>query len=117
MTGSVHVSQHIRCPADRAYSFIRDPANLPAWAAGVSDDMTLEFVARNDLGVLDHTVVLPDGTAFYNPMRVLPDGDECEVVFTLRPLLGVTDEDVEADVTAIRRDLLTLKQLLEPAES
>lgn len=61
MSGSRHVSQVIHCPAGRACSYVRDPANLPAWAAGVGDDMTLEFVPRNALGVLDHTVVLPDG--------------------------------------------------------
>ena len=110
MTGSRHVSERIACPAERAYAFVRDPANLPRWAAGVSDEMTLEFVPRNDLGVLDHTVVLPDGRSFYNPMRVIPDGDGCEVVFTLRPVPGT---DVEADAAAIARDLLTLRQILE----
>ena len=110
MTGSRHLSERIGCPADRAYDFVRDPANLPRWAAGVSDDMVLEFVARNDLGVLDHTVVLPDGSSFYNPMRVIPDGDGCEVVFTLRPVTGT---DVEADAASIARDLLALREILE----
>lgn len=110
MTASRHVSQRIACPADRAYAFVRDPANLPRWAAGVSADMVLEFVPHNDLGVLDHTVVLPDGSSACNPMRVIPDGDGCEVVFTLRPAPGT---DVEADAAAVAADLRTLKQVLE----
>ena len=56
---------------------------------------------------------LPDGTTFNNPMRVIADGTGCEVVFTLRRRLDQSDDDYEADTTAIRTDLATLKQLLE----
>ncbi len=126
----MHISQSVRCPAQTAYAFARDPANLPAWAAGLGGpftevdgqwrrstpegDVVLEFVEANDLGVLDHTVVLPDGTSVANPMRVLPDGDDaCEVVFTLRRQAGMTDDDVARDAAAVAQDLLTLKRVLE----
>jgi hypothetical protein len=39
---------------------------------------------RNDFGVLDHVVALPSGESVYNPLRVIPDGEASEVVFTLR---------------------------------
>lgn len=129
----MHLSQHVRCPARVAYAYTRDPANLPVWAAGLGGsftevggqwrmstpegDVVLEFVAPNEHGVLDHTVVLPDGTTVLNPMRVLPDGDdECEVVFTLRRQPGMTNADFDRDAAAVRRDLRTLKQVLESVD-
>ena len=39
--------------------------------------------SEHDHGVLDHDVTLPSGETVHNPMRVIPDGDGCEVVFTL----------------------------------
>ena len=42
------------------------------------------YVPRNEYGVLDHHVTLPAGEVVYNPMRVIADADQCEVVFTLR---------------------------------
>ena len=130
-TTSVHVSQHIDCPADVAYAYARDPANLPAWAAGLggsiafvdgqwrassaAGEVVVEFVPVNELGVLDHTVVLSDGTSIDNPMRVLPDGEACEVVFTLRRQPSMTDRDFDEDAAAVARDLVTLKRVLESA--
>ncbi len=126
----MHVSQSVRCPAQVAYAFASDPANLPVWAAGLGGafaevdgrwrastpdgEVQLVWAPLNDLGVLDHTVVAPDGTSSYNPMRVLADGDDaCEVVFTLRRRPGMTDEDVEQDAAAVAEDLRTLARVLE----
>lgn len=130
MDTSRHIAQHVRCSAGEAYAFASDPANLSAWAAGLGGpveqvggqwrvtspdgEVVLEFAPANDFGVLDHTVVLPDGTRFANPVRVLADGDECEVVFTLRRRPGMTDEDVDRDAAAVAADLRTLARLLEP---
>jgi hypothetical protein len=129
MPRSLHLSQHVECPAQVAYDFARDPARLHLWAAGLGGafveldgewrmstpegDVLLRFAPRNELGVLDHTVVLPDGTSVDNPMRVLADGDGCEVVFTLRRRPAMSDEDVERDAAAVTQDLATLKRLLE----
>jgi hypothetical protein len=112
------------------YVFASDPANLPLWAAGLGGsfmqvdgrwrastpdgEVELVWTPPNDLGVLDHSVVLPDGTSSYNPMRVVPDGDDaCEVVFTLRRRPSMTDEDVERDAAAVAEDLRTLARVLE----
>lgn len=127
--GSVHVSQSVRCAASAACAYARDPRNLSAWASGLGGpvveadgrwvvrtadgDVVVEFVPENEHGVLDHVVVLPDGTRVLNPLRVIPDGDDCEVVFTLRRRPGMTDADVEDDRAAVARDLLTLARLLE----
>ncbi len=71
------------------------------------------FVPRNQFGVLDCHVTLPSGEAFYDPMRVFPDGNGCEVVFALRREAGMSDEDFERDAAAVIADLATLKHVLE----
>lgn len=71
------------------------------------------FVPRNEYGVLDHDVTLPNGETVYNPMRVIADGTGCEVIFTLRQRDGVTAEEFEHDAAAVATDLATLKRLLE----
>ena len=81
----------------------------PAGRAGFA------FVERNEFGVLDHEVTLPSGDVIYNPMRVVPNGDRCEVVFTLRRLPGMSDEDFERDAGLVQADLIRLKQLMEVA--
>jgi hypothetical protein len=48
-------------------------------------------------------------------MRVIPDGDGCEVVFTLRRLPDVSDEDFERDAGLVQADLTRLKHVVEAA--
>ena len=111
------------------YAFAVVPENLPRWAAGLgtagerSGDawvaqmevgpVTVRFVERNELGVLDHIVTLPDGQEVYNPMRVVPNGTGSEVSFTLFRLPGMTDAQLKADAAQVQRDLETLKGILE----
>ena len=113
MNDARHLSISIARDPAAIYDYVCNPANLPHWAAGLSGalgDVDVEFTPRNDLGVLDHVVTLPDGQRVFNPLRVLPNGDGSEVVFTLFALEGV---DVESDAAAVSRDLATLKRLLE----
>ncbi|HEY8590010.1 MAG TPA: hypothetical protein VIL55_10700 [Naasia sp.] len=69
--------------------------------------------AANEHGVLDHEVLLPDGTVSFNPLRVVPNQEGSEVIFTLYRRDGMTDAEVDADADAILRDLTTLKGGLE----
>lgn len=126
---SRHICERIDCSPQAVYEFASDPAHLSEWAPGLGsaveragDKWFVEtpmgrvgfaFAPRNELGVLDHEVTLPSGEAFYNPMRVVPDGDACEVVFTLRRQQGMTDEEFERDAAAVAADLATLKRLPE----
>ncbi|MEN3537393.1 SRPBCC family protein [Microbispora sp. ZYX-F-249] len=126
---SRHISERIDRPADEVYEYASDPANLPTWAPGLGEAVEnvdgqwfvqtpsgrvgFAFVERNAYGVLDHEVTLPSGEVVYNPMRVIPDGDGCEVVFTLRRLPGVSDEDFARDAGLVQADLTRLKQVLE----
>lgn len=113
MWNAHHLTVSIARPPAEVIAFAGDPANLGAWAAGVSDDMDVTFLPGRDLGILDHDVVLPDGSAFHNPLRVLANDAGSEVVFTLYRREGVTDAQFAADVAAITADLTRLKELLE----
>ncbi len=127
---SQHISIGIDRPATEVYEVAADPLNLPKWAAGLAGSrvehdgeqwftdspmgrVTFRFAPRNDLGVLDHDVTLPSGETVYNPLRVISDGDGCEVIFTLRQAPAMTDEDFERDADAVAKDLATLKSLVE----
>ncbi|MYT74399.1 MULTISPECIES: SRPBCC family protein [unclassified Streptomyces] len=127
---SRHIGVHVHRTADEVYAYAADPRNLPAWAHGlgtsieeidgawVADSSPLgrvvvSFVPRNDLGVLDHHVTLPSGETFHNPVRVIPDGDESEVVFTLRRQPDMSDADFERDADTVAADLHRLRGLVE----
>jgi hypothetical protein len=126
---SRHLTVTIDRPAAEVYAYVRDPAHLPAWAAGLATGIRRErgewvadspmgrvlvrFVPVNEYGVLDHDVVLPDGTTTTNPVRVLADGTRSEVVFTVRRRPGMDDEDWAADAAAVTADLEALKRVLE----
>jgi hypothetical protein len=126
---TVHLTVSIDRPAAEVYRYARDPANLPAWAAGLAAGIRLDrgewvadspmgrvlvrFVPVNEYGVLDHDVVLPDGTTTTNPLRVLADGGSSDVVFTLRRRPGMSDAEWAADTAAVTTDLATLKRVVE----
>ena len=136
MTGMAPESRHLSICIDRpvtaVYDYVREPANLPRWAAGLGSSIELvegRWVAESPLGrivveptepnpygVLDHWVTLASGARFYNPMRVIAHGEGCEVVFTLRRQPEHSDADFDRDADAVAADLATLKRLLEPAE-
>jgi len=129
MSESRHLTTYVDRPADEVYAYAADPSHLPEWAAGLSGsieqrdgrwiaaspmgEVEVRFAPANPFGVLDHEVVLPDGTAVTNPMRVLPDGAGSEVVFTLRRRDGMSDAELESDAAAVRTDLARLKEVLE----
>ena len=128
---SRQISESIDRPAAQVYDYAADPAHLPEWAPGLGRSVEnvdgrwfvetpagragLAFVERNEFGVLDHEVTLPSGDVIYNPMRVVPNGDGCEVVFSLRRLPGMSSEDFERDAGLVQADLTRLKQVLEDA--
>ena len=127
---SLHLSVVVEVDPRDVYDYAADPAHLPHWAAGLASGavsaegsvlvvdspmgrVTVRFVPRNDLGVLDHDVELPTGQVVTNPLRVLQHPDGAEVVFTLRQLPGVSDDDFERDAEAVRADLARLAAALE----
>jgi hypothetical protein len=132
--GTMHNVQHISVYLDRrpaeVYEFASDPRNLPRWAAGLARSevrqegdewvadapmgkVRVRFAERNAFGVMDHDVKLESGVTVHNPMRVVPNGEGSEFVFTLIRRPGATDAEFARDKAAVERDLKTLKDLLE----
>jgi hypothetical protein len=123
------ISEWIKRAAADVYDYASDPANLPNWAPGLGSSVEnvdgqwfvetsegrvgVAFAPANAYGVLDHEVTLPSGDVIYNPMRVVPDGDGCEVVFSLRRLPDLSDEDFARDAGLVQADLTRLKHVLE----
>ncbi len=126
-----HLSIYIaRCPID-VYAFASDPRNLPLWAAGLASsevtkagdgawiakapfgEVKVRFAERNEFGVMDHDVELESGVTVHIPMRVVPSGEGSEFIFTLFRQPGMTDEQFAADGLAVKKDLATLKAVLE----
>jgi hypothetical protein len=127
---SRHLSVAIRRDWREVAAFAADPEHLPAWAAGLAagplrrdgdalvvespmGEVRVRFAPRNDFGVLDHDVTLPDGSVVHNPLRVLAHPLGAEVVFTLRRLPDMTADAFEADARAVAADLERLRALLE----
>ena len=125
-----HISVYIaRRPAE-VYEFASDPRNLPRWAAGLARSevrkdgdewvvdapfgtVRLRFAERNAFGVMDHDVKLESGVTVHNPMRVVPNGEGSEFVFTLIRQPGMSEAQFARDKAAVEKDLATLKGLLE----
>lgn len=112
MLQALAISVSIARPPREVYEFVREPANMRKWAAGLSANANFRFAPRNDYGVVDHTVSV-DGAEIYVPMRVVANGDGSELVFTVFRQPGMSDADLAADAAAVKRDLATLKRLLE----
>ena len=129
---SRQISEWIDRPAGDVYDFASDPANVPRWAPGLgtsvenvdgkwfvetgSGRVGLAFAERNTFGVLDHKVTLASGEVIYIPMRVVPYGDGSEVVFSLRRLPEMSDEEFARDAGLVQADLTRLKHVLEATE-
>lgn len=129
------VSVEIAVPPETVYRCVRDPDQLPRWAAGICKSVTvhgdvwhvdtggelgtvlLEFCPDNAFGVLDHRVTLPAGQGQNNPVRVVANGEGSELMFTVFQAEGVSDEAFLKDVQAVTRDLKTIKTLLEAAKA
>ena len=129
MSESKWISLFIDAAPARVYNFAGNPENLPRWASGLSGavekigdswvasspmgKVRIAFAPRNEFGVLDHEVILDSGQKFLNPMRVVANGDGSEISFTLMRAPGMSDQDFAADEATIRKDLATLKSILE----
>lgn len=127
---SVHVGTTIDRPWGAVYEYVSDPRRLSDWAAGLAHRpvefidgqwivesplgrVVVEFEPANDHGIADHVVTLPDRTSVHNPLRVISNADGCDVVFSVRRQPGMSDAEFADDIDAVRRDLATLRSVLQ----
>ncbi|OHV77877.1 polyketide cyclase [Ensifer sp. LCM 4579] len=122
---------HISIARDwrEVYAFMADHEKMPLWASGLSSGLTrdgedwiapgplgnarVHFVAANDYGVVDHLVTLEDGRQVHNALRVVPNGDGAEVMFTLLRQPGMSEAQFADDAAWVEKDLARLKSILE----
>ena len=127
----IHTSIHRGWRA--VHAFAAKPENMPLWASGLAAGLTrdgddwiadggpignvrVRFAPPNDFGIIDHRVTLPDGTVVDNALRVVPNGDGAEVMFTLLRQPAMDDAAFESDAAHVARDLEALKRLMENAK-
>jgi hypothetical protein len=123
----VHIT--IQRDWEAVYDFASKPENMPLWASGLASGLEpdgsdwlatgvlgsirISFAPHNRFGVIDHTVTIASGLEVHNALRIVPNGDGCEVMFTLLRLDGMTDEQFANDAAHVAKDLATLKALME----
>lgn len=123
------ISISINKPAAEVYEFTSNPENLPKWVPSffrsirkdgeywIADsplgEAKVKFVEKNNFGILDHYIDLPNGLKVYNPLRVIKNNEGSEVVLTLFRLPGVSDEEYNRDAKSVMGDLKKLKEVLE----
>ncbi len=123
-----HISISINKSADEVYRYASDPENFPEWVAfiksvtkqndlwiGKSDigDLKIKWTPPNDFRIIDHQVTLTNGEIVNNPMRVVPNNEGCEFIFTLFWLPNRTEKEFNEDAKAVTADLQKLKEILE----
>ncbi len=114
------------------YGFLAEPSNFAVWGGtepgsemkhlGGSDYLVvlpsgrrvMRFTPLNDFGVLDYQVFLEGETSGpTTPVRIHPNQEGCEVVFTWFQRPGVSDEQFESEAEWAYSDLLRMKAYIE----
>lgn len=124
-----HVSVAIERSPDDVYRYAANVELWPKWAHGLGKSLhksgdawiaegplgkvTLQFAEPNPYRVLDHDVTLSNGQKFHNSFRVIPNGAQSELVFSVFRQPGATDQAFQTDWQAVEKDLHTLKKILE----
>lgn len=123
------VSVCIQCPANEVYDFAYDLANFPKWVSFCQsirlDEESnwlmdtpyciskVQVADRNTFGVLDHCSIPAPGVEIRDAMRVIPNGDGCEVFLTGFQLPDMSDDKFAQVIQTGLQDLHNLKSYLE----
>jgi hypothetical protein len=119
----------INCTPAKVYEFVSNAENLPKWANTFVKSarketsgwvietelgsMKVRFVEKNRFGVLDHYLTPPGGQEFAVSMRVIPNGEGSEMIFTIFQRPGMTEEAFAKDAELVTKDLASLKAVME----
>ncbi len=123
-------TQHMTINIDHRtlFEFLADPNNLPRWAVGFcrairrdgdywfvqtsQGEVAVRYVTHADLGVVDFYLSPAPGIEVAAFSRVVPNGDGAEYVFTQFQTPGMPDEAFEAQVSALKEELVVLRALM-----
>ncbi len=133
MNPSHTLSVSIACTPEEVARYVADPRHLPQWAGGFcksvrpdgdhwriqtdQGEFGLRFQADLQQGILDHVVEIADDVQVYVPLRVVPNGEGSEVLFTLFRLPAMTEERWQNDLAMVRADLERLQKVMESASA
>lgn len=134
MFKSQTISIPIARPFDEVYEFLVDPRTFPNWASNLGSDFAeitpyewatttrngrviLRFAPRNAYGVLDHQVFLEGSEPMTTPMRLVANGEGCEIIYTQFQRPGMSDEAFASEVEWVTSDFKALRSLLESGAS
>ncbi len=119
----------IACDWQKVYGFISDLDNFPQWAKTFcrkirkQDDtwyeigtdqgpLLIRVAPRNEFGIVDYYISAGQGAEVYVPLRVVPNGAGCEVIFTLFQRENMTDKQLASDKALVEQDLQVLKEVM-----
>ena len=119
----------INCQLKKVYEFVSNLENMPKWAKTFCRSikksagewvietpqglMGIRIASKNELGILDHTVIPAPGVEVFVPMRVVSNASGSEVIFTLFQQSGMSDEDFARDQGMVVEDLASMKKVIE----
>jgi hypothetical protein len=130
-------STFVQIPIERAYepayAILSDPRNFPLWSPVLESRFELRgndgldwlvdlptgtailrFSPANPFGVLDYTIIPEDGSgARSTALRLLRNGEGCELVGQFFQQPGQSDEAFASYVDWARTDLMVLKSVVE----
>lgn len=124
------ITQSINTPVQKLYDRFWKPEAFAEWASGLTktglqkDDKgwkfqgppgecRMTFTEYNKFGVMDHTVDVAGKQFVFAPMRVVSNGNGCDVQVTLFRQPEMDDERYQQDQELVAKDLLALKKLAE----
>jgi hypothetical protein len=132
---SMHESRTLSISINRnwriVYEAVWQPHYFTRWASGLSQSglerdglewwkaqgpegpIRIRFSDYNAFGVMDHYVDLGSGVEAYVAMRIIPNAEGAEILFTLFRQPDMSDERFIADAAWVARDLQALKSLIE----
>jgi hypothetical protein len=123
-------TEHVSINVDHRhlFAFLADPDNLPKWAVGFcrairrdgdrwvvqtpQGEVAVRYVTHPGLGIIDYYISPGPGIEVAAFSRVLPNGDGSEFVFTQFQTPGMPDDVFEAQVRALKDELVVLRALM-----
>ena len=118
----------IEADAVLVYQFLADPETLPRWAVGfcrsirsegghwiaqtAQGDVGIRYTTDPHSGVIDFHISPAPGVEMVANSRVVANGDGAEYTFTQFQTPDMPDHVFEANVAALKEELVVLKALM-----
>ncbi|TMI90120.1 MAG: hypothetical protein E6H00_08005 [Bacillati bacterium ANGP1] len=123
-------TEHVTINVDHRhlFAFLADPGNLPKWAVGFcrairrdgdrwfvqtpQGEVAIRYLTNPNLGTIDFYISLGPGIEVAAFSRIMPNGNGSEYVFTQFQASSISDDVFEAQVRALKEELVVLRALM-----